>query len=65
MGAALSVAPSAKKIAMKGFMGTFDMNDGNLIDSYFPTKQIRQPDVRVAMIAAGMGCRKVCAQLIS
>jgi len=55
----LSVAPSAKKIAMKGFMRTFGINDGNLIGSHFPTKRIRQPDVRGAMVAAGKGCRKV------
>jgi len=40
-------------------MGTFGMHDGDLIDSDFPTKKIRQPDVRGAMVAAGKGCRKV------
>jgi hypothetical protein len=52
-------------MAMMGFMGTFDMNDGDAIGSQFPTKRIRQPDVRGVMVAAGNGCRKVCAQLIS
>jgi hypothetical protein len=40
-------------------MGTFGMNDGDVIGSHFPKKRIRQPDVRGVMVAAGKGCRKV------